>query len=90
MTESNRTALAAAQCGIPDYMIGGLVRYIDNHIQPGGFLTAVLSNDLMGACGQADDTNRHLLFNYCNFLYNHAPSKCWGSPEAVARWLEQK
>ena len=76
----------ATKCGIPAYMVGGIVRWIVNGIPPGDFLTAVLSNDLKGACERADDTNQHLLFIYCNFFYNYAPSQCWGSPEKVLAW----
>ena len=42
---------------IPEYMIGSLRRYIENGIEPGSFLSAVLCNDLRGACECADDTN---------------------------------
>ena len=44
---------------IPDYMRGGLRRYLAHGIEPGSFLSAVLRNDLIDACGRADDTNRH-------------------------------
>ena len=77
----------ALACGIPEYMIGGLVRWIDNHIEPGDFLRAVLSNDLRAACERADETNRYCIFDYVNFLHNHAPSDCWGSPEKMGAWF---
>lgn len=72
---------------IPDYMQDALIRYIDNKIEPGAFLMAVLCNDLSEACGRADDINKHLLFNYIRFLYNEAPRFCWGSKEKVREWL---
>ena len=40
----------------------------------GHFLTAVLKNDFMEACGRADDTNRKVLFAYAKFIYNKLPS----------------
>ena len=76
----------ALVCGIPEYMIGGLERWINHHIKPGDFLCAVLANDLTEACGRADDTNQHILFAYVEFLHNYAPSQCWGSPEKVRQW----
>ena len=76
----------AREYGIPDYMIDGLQRYIDHGIQPGSFLSAVLSNDLREAVGRADDTNIHCLPAYIRWLYNEAPAMCWGSPEAVDSW----
>lgn len=82
-----RMEQAAADCGIPGYMIGGLVRYVFGRIPPGGFLRAVLENDLMGAAGKADEFNRPRLHTYCMFLYNYVPASCKGSPERVAAWL---
>jgi hypothetical protein len=41
---------------------------------------------LRGACERADDTNRHFLFEYVFWLYNHAPAACWGSPERFRAW----
>jgi hypothetical protein len=75
---------------IPGYMREGLRNYIENHQPPGHFLRAILENDLREACIRADDTNRHLLWNYVNFLYNEAPVACWGSPQIVKEWLQQK
>ncbi len=75
------------QYGIPEYMRGGLERYILDGIPPGDFLTAVLSNDLEGSVSRADDVNALILPNYCRFLYNHVPSQCKGSPERVKEWI---
>ena len=87
LSEEDVLVANAQKCGIPDYMIGGLVRYVVNRIPPGGFLMAVLENDFMEACGRADDTNSECLKAYAMFLYNYVPSNCKGSPEAVAAWL---
>lgn len=73
---------------IPDYMIGGLRRYIEHGIEPGGFLSAVLANDLRRACEKADIINQHALFNYVNFLYSYAPAGCWGSDENFKAWCK--
>ena len=75
-------------CGIPSYMQGGLLRYIVNHIEPGSFLSAVLCNNLKEAVACADEVNRNILCNYVFFLYNYAPSQCWGSAHRVEKWLE--
>ena len=49
----------------------------------GGFLEAVLSNDLMGALGRADLQNRYDIFDICSYVYNHCPANCHGSPARV-------
>lgn len=74
---------------IPDYMVGGLRRYIENGIKPGDFLAAVLSNDLKEAVIRADDTNIGILHNYIKFLYNYGPMECYGSEHAYSRWIEK-
>ena len=72
--------------GIPDYMRGGLIRYVLHGISPGGFLSAVLSNDLREAVGRADETNQQALVHYVRFLYNYAPVGCWGSAKRFEEW----
>lgn len=73
--------------GVPEYMRGAVCRYIENGIPPGDFLTAVLRNDLREACGRADDTNRHALFDYVSVLYCYAPAGSWGSPAEFRAWV---
>lgn len=73
---------------IPDYMQGGLKRWIEYGIAPGGFLCALLKNDLAEACGLADSTNQTNLHNYVTYLYNYAPQGCWGSVENFNEWSQ--
>ena len=86
--ERDRLRLAAVECGVPSHTIDPLLRYIMDGLEPGGFLMAVLSNDLMEACGRADEMNGRYLKAICTFLYNYAPSECKGSPERVGQWLD--
>lgn len=72
---------------LPQHIRDAMQRYIEDRIQPGGFLTAVLSNDLAEAFARADHINRMRLHDIVRFLYNEAPSTCWGSPEKVKSWL---
>lgn len=64
-----------------------LERYINKGVEPGGFLRAVLSNDLKESFGRADFSNREHLFIIVGYLYNFVPSGCWGSPAKVSAWL---
>lgn len=73
---------------IPDRMMGGITRWIENGIQPGDFLWAVITNDLKDAVGRADDENLRNLPAYVSYFYNEAPAACWGSPEKAAAWIE--
>jgi hypothetical protein len=73
---------------LTDKNIESLKRYVDQKIPPGGFMHAVLTNDLRRACGQADINNRRKIFEYVEWLYNEAPADCWGSIEKVNAWLD--
>jgi len=72
---------------IPARMGDGILLYVEHHIQPGDFLTAVICNDLKGACARADDENLQNLPAFVAWFYNYAPAGCWGSPELMSRWL---
>ena len=72
---------------IPHHMVEGTLRYFNDHIKPGDFLTAVLENNFMMACSCADSENIMALPAWGALLYNLAPRGTYGSPENVAKWL---
>ena len=75
---------------LPPHMQDGARRYVEDGIPPGGFMRAVLENRLVESFGRADTTNFRYMDEWARWLYNEAPSKCWGSPEAVEKWIESK
>jgi len=75
--------------GIPSHMHGGIVRYYENGIPPGHFLSAVIDNDLKEAINRADDVNVNCLKAYVMWFYNQAPSGSWGRTGSVDRWLKE-
>ena len=64
-----------------------LWRYYNRHCPTGSFLEAVISNDLREACALADDKNLWILPVIVAWLYNKAPSGCWGSSEKYEAWV---
>ena len=64
--------------------------YVANRRRHGGFVTAVLENDLMMAFSRADSENRAHLFEIVKYCWNEIPAPCWGSPQAVKAWLAGK
>ena len=72
--------------GYPGNTVGGAKRWIENAIQPGGFLSAVIENDLREAVGRADDKNIHLLPEIIRWWYNNAPAASWGSFDRCRKW----
>ncbi len=75
---------------IPEHTKDALDRYVNDRLPPGGFLTAVLSNDLKGAVARADHINIQHIPDIVIHCFNEIPSGCWGSPEAVERWLSRE
>lgn len=72
---------------VSETMLGALERYLINGISPGGFLTSVLENDLMGAMDRADSYNTTMLKDICGLIYNGIPSGAWGSAEKVENYM---
>ena len=68
-------------------VIASLLRYEADGVPTGGFLEAVLANDLSGACGSADGDNVRALAAIVSFVYNELNGRCWGSYEVVRAWL---
>ena len=66
-----------------------LYNYFVHGLEPGSFMTCVLSNDLCGAASRADFENRKRLHVYAAWLINHAPYQSYGSPEIVKGWLNK-
>jgi|WetSurMetagenome_2_1015567.scaffolds.fasta_scaffold01476_32 hypothetical protein len=75
---------------IPEYMFSGIDLYLEIGMLPGSFLTAVISNDFVGAVSTADGENIRNLPAYANFFYNYTPETCWGSKEKMEKWIEEK
>lgn len=73
---------------IPQHMRGAVERYVMNGLPPGGFLTPVLCNDFMEACGRADAENAMALVEWATFIYNFVPAQCKGSPKVVEAWIK--
>ena len=73
---------------IPPAMRAGLVRFVAYGEAPGGFLYAVLCNELVEAFDRADSTNRQIVGSYVAWLLSEAPRVAWGNPQRVREWCE--
>ncbi len=72
---------------IPSTTQASITRYVEQGIKPGGFLTAVLSNDLRNATGRADEQNLAALPAIVRWFANHARG-LYGA-ENMRKHLEQ-
>jgi len=73
---------------IPPETFEALRSYVLYHRKPGGFLIAVLSNDLMDATLRGNPESLQALCGIAGFIYSNCPAACWGSKNAVEQWLE--
>lgn len=64
----------------------GFQRYFEEGILPGGFLQALLANNLYLASQRADPTNLHLFREYTWWLDEYAPKEAYGSTEKMQAW----
>lgn len=77
-------------CGVPDNLREGLIRYFCDRILPGGFLQAVLVNDLAEACRRADPFTGRCLPQVIAYLDQFVTPDAWGSREKVLAWTVTK
>ena len=68
---------------LPEHIRQGVRLYIEKGVRPGGFLSAVITNNLVESFARADRINRDKMSDIVNFLYWEAPRKCWGSEEKM-------
>jgi hypothetical protein len=72
---------------VPDHTQVALEMYLLHGIPPGGFLQAVLTNDLHGAITKADYKNKDCLEDIVKWLFHCAPIDSHGSREKIATWM---
>lgn len=80
--------MICAQIGdwqIPARLAGGLARYILGRVRIGGFLRAILENDLFEAVVCGDEVSLAYIPNLVWIIYNYAPAGCRG--DHVDEWL---
>ena len=75
---------------LPEHLQKSLEAYVVNGRSTGGFLRAVIDNDLRIACASADEKNVVLIHVIVAYLYNECPTGCWGFTGASKAWLDKK
>jgi hypothetical protein len=64
-----------------------LLRYATDGVPVGGFLEAVLANDLSTAAARADAGNAGTLLAIAAFVTAELPRPCWGSYRIYQAWV---
>ena len=75
---------------LPDRLRHGMKLYVDHGIDPGSFLMAVLTNNLIGALNTADPNNLRDLKEIVNWFHGELPGGCWGTEDVVENWIRSK
>ena len=70
---------------IAEHLRVGLIEWVINAQPPGGFLRAVIENDLFGAFDRADDRSANCLRGILRWFYNQAPGGSHGG-NALTDW----
>jgi hypothetical protein len=73
-----------------NYLDEAVENYLMYGLEPGGFLTAVLSNNLFLASSRADHWNRQNLADITKMLYHNLPAGSFGDSQTVKDWLSDK
>lgn len=73
---------------LPLHMRDGARLYIEQGIEPGGFMYAVLINDFKGVMTRSDNVNKNSLQEWVEWLLFQCPATAQGSRQAVDNWIE--
>lgn len=75
---------------IPKRTLRALELYRDERIPTGGFLRAVLTNNLAAAFARADQGNLEALGSIVKWVNWELPASAWGTYSAVDDWLAEE
>ena len=81
-----RLATAMDLHGCPEHLRAGLTLYLTHGSRPGGFILAVLRNDLVDAIHRADGTSAAHLHAVLGTVRDGLPADAWGNKRAVDAW----
>jgi hypothetical protein len=76
---------------IRDEILEGIDRWVLTGTDVGGFLSAVLRNDLLEAMERADENNSAHLREIVTYIYNECPIHCWDGRDKgrAEKWMER-
>jgi hypothetical protein len=76
---------------IPEHIRASIDRFVKSGIKPGGFVSALLSNqDVALAVLMADDESMKHLKAIVRYLCNEIPARAWGSEYNFYTWIKEK
>ena len=79
----------ACQAAVPPRLRKIIDNYVKFGFRPGGFIQAVLKNNLFSAVARADPVSMNHLKEVVQYIFNAAPSSTHGSHEKVEAHLKK-
>jgi hypothetical protein len=70
----------------PVKVLAAINRWVEYRDYPGGFVTRLLCNDLVGTMRAADEQSLAALPTLLRYLHNEVPALCYGSEDKVTTW----
>ncbi len=75
---------------VPQHTLQSFTNYVEHGAPPGGFMCAILADDLQDARGRADEANLANLPAIVAYRDTQIPRECWGSRAAMKDWMDAK
>ena len=75
---------------LPESVRHGVRLYIEEGVEPGSFLTAVICNDLRESVRCASEDNLAAIRDIVSWFWNEVSGSCWGSREAMRAWIDRQ
>ena len=85
-----RTTKDIYEAGVPDVTLQTIKDYVIKGWEPGGFVRAVLENNLSEAIARADENNLASLKDIVMYVYWCVPGIAWKSPDLVDEWMKHR
>jgi len=70
----------------PVKVLAAINRWVEYRDYPGGFVTRLLCNDLVGTIQSADEQSLAALPILLRYLHTEVPALSWGSEDKVRAW----
>ena len=73
---------------VPEHIRAGITNYFERGLHPGGFVSAVVPNDLSRAVQSAEHENRKHIPSITRWILFNAPAASRGSWAAFDNWID--
>ena len=75
---------------LPIHTCEAIENYLLYGMRPGGFVEALLANDVHRAVFNGDQVNKHCIWQITYWLVTNAPAQARGSYEQIDNWCSDK